>query len=43
MLVYPGSIDSIVEVAEGRHPAVPAPLRAFQYIALWLDAKSGSR
>ncbi len=43
VLVYPGSIDSIVEVAEGRHPAVPAPLRALQYIALWLDAKSGSR
>ena len=42
-LVYPGSIDSIVEVAEGRFPALPAPLQAFQFIALWLDAKNGSR
>ena len=43
VLVYPGSIDSIVEVAEGRHPAVPAPLRALGFIALWLDAKSTPR
>jgi len=43
VLVYPGSIDSIVEVAEGRHPAVPAPLRALRFIALWLDAKTGAR
>ncbi len=43
VLVYPGSIDSIIEVAEGRFPALPAPLRALQFIALWLDAKSGSR
>jgi len=43
VLVYPGSIDSIIEVAEGRFPSLPAPLRAFQFIALWLDAKSGSR
>jgi tRNA-dependent cyclodipeptide synthase len=43
VLVYPGSIDSIVEVAEGRHPALPAPLRALGFISLWLDAKSGSR
>lgn len=43
VLVYPGSIDSIVEVAEGRHPSLPAPLRALQFIALWLDAKSGPR
>lgn len=43
VLVYPGSIDSIIEVAEGRFPSLPAPLRALQYIALWLDAKSGSR
>ncbi len=43
VLVYPGSIDSIVEVAEGRHPSLPAPLRALGFIALWLDAKSTSR
>jgi tRNA-dependent cyclodipeptide synthase len=43
VLVYPGSIDSIIEVAEGRHPGVPAPLGALQFIALWLDAKTGSR
>jgi len=43
VLVYPGSIDSIIEVAEGRHPSLPAPLRALRFIALWLDAKSGSR
>jgi tRNA-dependent cyclodipeptide synthase len=43
VLVYPGSIDSIIEVAEGRYPALPAPLRALQFIALWLDAKTGSR
>jgi tRNA-dependent cyclodipeptide synthase len=43
VLVYPGSIDSIIEVAEGRFPSLPAPLRALQFIALWLDAKSGSR
>ena len=43
VLVYPGSIDSIIEVAEGRHPCVPAPLRALGFISLWLDAKSGSR
>ncbi|WP_437915019.1 tRNA-dependent cyclodipeptide synthase [Sorangium sp. So ce302] len=42
-LVYPGSIDSIVEVAEGRFPALPVPLQAFQFISLWLDSKSGSR
>jgi tRNA-dependent cyclodipeptide synthase len=43
VLVYPGSIDSIVEIAEGRFPALPAPLRALGFIALWLDAKSGAR
>jgi tRNA-dependent cyclodipeptide synthase len=43
LLVYPGSIDSIIEVAEDRHPTLPAPLRSFGYIALWLDAKNGSR
>jgi hypothetical protein len=43
VLVYPGSIDSIIEVAEGRHPSLPAPLRALGFISLWLDAKSGSR
>jgi tRNA-dependent cyclodipeptide synthase len=43
VLVYPGSIDSIIEVAEGRFPSLPAPLRALQFIALWLDAKGGSR
>jgi len=43
VLVYPGSIDSIVEVAEGRHPGLPAPLRMLRFIALWLDAKSGAR
>ena len=43
VLVYPGSIDSIIEVAEGRHPTLPAPLRTLQFIALWLDAKTGSR
>jgi tRNA-dependent cyclodipeptide synthase len=43
VLVYPGSIDSIIEVAEGRHPSLPAPLRALRFIALWLDAKSGAR
>lgn len=43
VLVYPGSIDSIIEVAEGRFPSLPAPLRALQFIALWLDAKTGSR
>jgi tRNA-dependent cyclodipeptide synthase len=43
VLVYPGSIDSIIEVAEGRYPSLPAPLRALQFIALWLDAKTGSR
>lgn len=43
VLVYPGSIDSIIEVAEGRFPALPAPLRALQFIALWLDAKNGAR
>ncbi|HEX3480313.1 MAG TPA: tRNA-dependent cyclodipeptide synthase [Kofleriaceae bacterium] len=43
VLVYPGSIDSIIEVAEGRHPSLPAPLGALGFIALWLDAKSGGR
>ena len=43
VLVYPGSIDSIIEVAEGRYPSLPAPLRALGFIALWLDAKSGRR
>lgn len=43
VLVYPGSIDSIIEVAEGRFPSLPAPLGALQYIALWLDAKTGAR
>lgn len=43
VLVYPGSIDSIIEVAEGRYPSLPAPLRGLQFIALWLDAKTGSR
>jgi hypothetical protein len=43
VLVYPGSIDSIIEVAEGRHPTLPAPLRALGFISLWLDAKGGAR
>jgi tRNA-dependent cyclodipeptide synthase len=43
VLVYPGSINSIVEIAEGRYPALPAPLQALRFIALWLDAKSGAR
>jgi len=43
VLVYPGSIDSIIEVAEGRYPSLPAPLRALQFIALWLDARTGCR
>jgi tRNA-dependent cyclodipeptide synthase len=42
-LVYPGSIDSIIEIAEGRYPALPAPLKDLRFIALWLDAKSGAR
>jgi hypothetical protein len=42
-LVYPGSIDSIVEIAEGRFPTLPAPLKDLRFIALWLDAKSGAR
>jgi tRNA-dependent cyclodipeptide synthase len=42
-LVYPGSIDSIVEIAEGRFPMLPAPLKDLRFIALWLDAKSGAR
>lgn len=43
VLVYPGSIDSIVEIAEGRFPSLPASLQALRFIALWLDAKNGSR
>jgi tRNA-dependent cyclodipeptide synthase len=43
VMVYPGSIDSIVEIAEGRYPSLPAPLQALGFISLWLDAKSGSR
>lgn len=42
-LVYPGSIDSISEIAEGRYPALPAPLKDLQFIALWLDGKNGAR
>jgi tRNA-dependent cyclodipeptide synthase len=42
-LVYPGSIDSIVEIAEGKHPSLPAPLQALQFVSLWLDAKRGAR
>ncbi|AUX45937.1 uncharacterized protein SOCE26_074390 [Sorangium cellulosum] len=42
-LVYPGSIDSIVEIAEGRFPELPAPLRSLRYIALRPDRKSGAR
>jgi tRNA-dependent cyclodipeptide synthase len=42
-LVYPGSIDSIIEIAEGRYPALPAPLKDLGFVALWLDAKSGAR
>lgn len=41
VLVYPGSIDSVIEIAEGRHPSLPAPLRDLRFIALWLDAKRG--
>jgi len=42
-LVYPGSIDSICEIAEGRFPTLPEPLRDLRFIALWLDGKRGSR
>ena len=43
VLVYPGSIDSIVEIAEGRHPELPVPLHGLRFISLRLDAKSGAR
>ena len=39
MMVYPGSIDSFVEIAEGRHPALPAALQAFQFVALHLKKR----
>lgn len=39
-LVYPGSINSISEIAEGRFPTLPAPLKALQFISLKLDRKS---
>jgi tRNA-dependent cyclodipeptide synthase len=42
-LVYPGSIDSIIEIAEGRYPALPASLKDLGFVALWLDSKSGAR
>lgn len=42
-LVYPGSIDSIIEIAEGRYPALPTPLKDLGFVALWLDSKSGAR
>lgn len=43
VLVYPGSIDSIVEIAEGRFPSLPAPLQSLGFVSLWLDAKRGAR
>jgi tRNA-dependent cyclodipeptide synthase len=39
MMVYPGSIDSFVEIAEGRHPALPEALQAFQFVALHLKKR----
>lgn len=42
-LVYPGSIDSIIEIAEGRYPALPEPLKDLGFASLGLDSKSGAR
>jgi tRNA-dependent cyclodipeptide synthase len=39
MMVYPGAIDSFVAIAEGRHPALPAPLQALQFVALHLKKR----
>jgi tRNA-dependent cyclodipeptide synthase len=39
MMVYPGSIDSFVEIAERRHPALPAALQAFQFVSLHLKKR----
>jgi tRNA-dependent cyclodipeptide synthase len=39
MMVYPGSIDSFVEIAEGRHPALPEALQAFQFVSLHLKKR----
>jgi tRNA-dependent cyclodipeptide synthase len=34
--VYPGSLTILEEIADGKHPDVPAPLRAIDYIQLKL-------
>jgi tRNA-dependent cyclodipeptide synthase len=34
--VYPGSLTVLEEIAEGKHPGVPAPLHAVDYIELKL-------
>ena len=34
--VYPGSLTILEEIAEGKHPGVPAPLRTIDYIQLKL-------
>lgn len=39
MMVYPGSIDSFVEIAEGRHPTLPETLQAFQFVSLHLKKR----
>jgi tRNA-dependent cyclodipeptide synthase len=39
MMVYPGSIDSFVEIAEGRHSALPEALQAFQFVSLHLKKR----
>jgi tRNA-dependent cyclodipeptide synthase len=41
LMVYPGSIDSFTEIAEGRHPALPASLQAFQFVSLHLKKRDG--
>jgi tRNA-dependent cyclodipeptide synthase len=41
MMVYPGSIDSFVAIAEGRHPTLPASLQGFQFVALCLKKRDG--
>ncbi|NOQ36740.1 MAG: tRNA-dependent cyclodipeptide synthase [Methylococcaceae bacterium] len=39
IFVYPGSIDVVIEIADGKHPGVPKTLQELMYISLFLKRR----
>ena len=39
IMVYPGSIDVLIEIAEGKHPSLPPSLQKLMYISLFLKRR----